>query len=277
MHWNMSRVTWSARKGYQTDNLVIKMLGDCHSSTAFALVPVAGCSDYSDDIIPIMRVLVVEDEKKVAVLIQAGLAEHGINAEVCHHGDEALRRATSESFDGLVLDVMLPGRDGLSILRKLRSDGVNVPILLLTARGDLDERVEGLNSGADDYLAKPFAMVELVARLRAVWRRREGVTANLLTYADVAMNLVTREVRRGERAILLTRQEFARLECLLRLPGKVVTRTELSQQVWGNQFDHGTNVVDVGVKRLRQKLDDGFPQSLIRTVRGVGYFLKGDT
>ena len=252
------------------------MLGDCHFSTAFALVPAASCSDYSGEIIPIMRVLVVEDEKKVAVLIQAGLAEHGINAEVCHHGDEALRRATSESFDGLVLDVMLPGRDGLSILRKLRSDGVNVPILLLTARGDLDERVEGLNSGADDYLAKPFAMVELVARLRAVWRRREGVTANLLTYADVVMNLVTREVRRGGRAILLTRQEFALLECLLRLPGKVVTRTELSQQVWGNQFDPGTNVVDVGVKRLRQKLDDGFPQPLIRTVRGVGYFLKGD-
>ena len=121
-----------------------------------------------------MRVLVVEDEKKVAALVKGGLAEHGIAAEVCHHGDEALQRASSETFDGLVLDIMLPGRDGLSILRKLRAEGHNVPVVLLTARGDVEERVEGLNLGADDYLAKPFAIAELVARLRAVWRRAGG-------------------------------------------------------------------------------------------------------
>lgn len=221
-----------------------------------------------------MRVLVVEDEKKVADLVKGGLAEHGIDSEVCHHGDEALRRATSEPFDGLVLDIMLPGRDGLSILRKLRADGHDVPVVLLTARGDVDERVEGLNLGADDYLGKPFAITELVARLRAVWRRRAGVTSNLLAYADVVMNLTTRDVRRGQRSLRLTPREFSVLECLLRLPEKVVTRTELSQQVWGHQFDPGTNVVDVAMQRLRGKLDDGSSPALIQTVRGVGYLLK---
>ena len=221
-----------------------------------------------------MRVLVVEDEMKVAALVKGGLAEHGIAAEVCHHGDEGLDRASTEAFDGLVLDIMLPGRDGLSILRKLRADGHDVPVVLLTARGDVGERVEGLNLGADDYLAKPFAITELVARLRAVWRRRAGVTSNVLSYAEVVMNLATREVRRREKVLRLTPREFAVLECLLRLPERVVTRTELSQQVWGYQFDPGTNVVDVAVQRLRGKIDDGFPPGLIQTVRGVGYLLK---
>jgi len=223
-----------------------------------------------------MRVLVVEDEVKVAVLIRTALAEQGIRADVCHHGDEALRRAVNESFDGVILDIMLPGRDGLSILRKLRAEGHKVPILLLTARGDVDERVEGLDLGADDYLPKPFAMAELIARLRAIWRRREGATSNLLAHADVVMNLSTREVRRGGRSLPVTQQEFALLECLLRMPGKVVTRTELTQQVWGYQFAPGTNVVDVAMKRLRDKLEDGFPVPLIQTVRGVGYLLKGE-
>jgi two-component system, OmpR family, response regulator len=221
-----------------------------------------------------MNILVAEDEKKVASLIQDGLSQHGIIAEVCHDGDEAYRRASSQPFDGLILDIMLPGRDGLSILRKLRAEGHNLPILLLTARGDLEERVEGLNLGADDYLAKPFAMVELVARLRAIQRRRAGVSSNVLAHADVVMNVGTREVRRGEKNLLLTPREFGLLECLLRMPGKVVTRTQLSQQVWGYQFDPGTNVVDVAVKRLRSKLDDGFSEPFIHTLRGVGYLLK---
>lgn len=221
-----------------------------------------------------MRVLIVEDEKKVAALVKGGLAEHGIAAEVCHHGDEGLKRAVTEAFDGLVLDIMLPGRDGLSILSKLRAEGHNVPVVLLTARGDVQERVEGLNLGADDYLAKPFAIAELVARLRAVWRRRAGTTSNVLSYSEILMNLAAREVRRGERILRLAPREYAVLECLLRVPEKVVTRTELSQQVWGYQFDPSTNVVDVAVQRLRAKLDDGFPQGLIQTVRGVGYLLK---
>ena len=221
-----------------------------------------------------MRVLVVEDEKKVAAFVQSGLKQQGFTVDVCHHGDEGFRRASSEAFDAIVLDIMLPGRDGLSIVRKLRAEGNVVPIVLLTARGDVDERVEGLDLGADDYLPKPFAMTELVARLRAVWRRRAGVTANVLSYADVVMNLTLREVRRGERNLQLTPQEFSLLESMLRLPEKVVTRTELSQQVWGYQFDPGTNVVEVAVQRLRRKLDDGFPQPLLHTVRGVGYLLK---
>lgn len=224
-----------------------------------------------------MRVLVVEDEKKVAAFVQSGLKEQGFTAEICHHGDEGYRLATSETFDALVLDIMLPGRDGLSIVRKLRAEGSNIPVVLLTARGDVDERVEGLNLGADDYLAKPFAMTELVARLRAVWRRRAGVTANILSYGDVVMNLTLREVRRGERSLQLTPQEFSLLESLLRLPEKVVTRTELCQQVWGYQFDPGTNVVEVAIQRLRRKLDEGFPQPLVHTVRGVGYLLKRST
>lgn len=221
-----------------------------------------------------MRVLIVEDERKVAALVQRGMTEHGLVAEVSHNGDEALRRIETEWFDGLVLDIMVPGRDGLSILRKLRAAGNQIPILLLTARGDVGERVEGLDLGADDYLAKPFAMSELIARLRAIMRRRAGVTSNLLTLADVVMNLGTREVRRGERAIVLTPREFSLLECLLRSPDKVVTRTQLSQQVWGYQFDPGTNVVEVCVQRLRRKIDDGFSQPLIHTVRGTGYLLK---
>lgn len=220
-----------------------------------------------------MRVLVVEDEKKVAALVQAGLKEQGFLAEVCHHGDEALRRIEIEWFDGVILDIMVPGRDGLSILRKLRADGRTTPILLLTARGDLGERVEGLDLGADDYLAKPFAMSELVARLRAVLRRRAGTTSNVLTHGDVVMNLGTREVCRGNRRIALTPREFSLLECLLRSPDKVVTRTQLSQQVWGYQFDPGTNVVEVCVQRLRRKIDDGASRPFIQTIRGTGYLL----
>jgi len=223
-----------------------------------------------------MRVLVVEDEKKVAALVQAALKEQGFVAEACHRGDDALRRIESEWFDGVVLDIMVPGRDGLSLLRKLRADGNPIPILLLTARGDVGERVEGLDLGADDYLSKPFAMNELIARLRAILRRRAGVTSNILTHGDVVMNLGTREVRRGDRALALTPREFSLLECLLRSPGKVVTRTQLSQQVWGYQFDPGTNVVEVCVQRLRRKIDDGFSQPLIQTVRGTGYLLNSE-
>lgn len=221
-----------------------------------------------------MRVLIVEDEKKVAALLHRGLSEHGIAADVCHDGDEGFLRATTGHYDGLVLDIMLPGRDGLSILRKLRAEGHALPVLLLTARGDLDERVEGLNLGADDYLAKPFAMAELVARIRAIARRRLGIGTSILSHADLVMNLGTREVRRAGRDLLLTQREFAVLECLLRVAGKVVTRTEMCQEVWGYQFDPGTNMVEVSVQRLRRKVDVGFDRPLIHTIRGVGYSLS---
>ena len=223
-----------------------------------------------------MRILVVEDEKKVAALIHAGLQEQGFQVEECHDGDRAVERAMHEPFDAVIMDIMLPGRDGLSILRKLREARHAVPVVLLTARGDLNERVEGLNLGADDYLPKPFSMTELVARLNAVLRRSSGLGLNIQAYADLTMNLATREVRRGERTIDLTTREFALLECLLRTPGRVVSRVELSQLVWGHQFDAGTNFVDVAVQRLRRKIDDPFPRKLIQTHRGIGYALQTD-
>jgi DNA-binding response OmpR family regulator len=223
-----------------------------------------------------MRVLVVEDEVKVAAFVKAGLEEHGFVTEVCHDGNKAFERASSVTFDAMVLDVMIPGRDGLSVLRKLRDARNTVPIILLTARGDLNERVEGLNLGADDYLAKPFSMLELIARLTAVLRRRTGAGLTLQTFADLSLNLSTREVKRGGTRIELTQKEFALLECLLRSAGKVVTRVDLAQSVWGHQFDSGTNFVDVAVQRLRRKLDDPFPTKLIQTIRGVGYALQTD-
>jgi DNA-binding response OmpR family regulator len=212
-----------------------------------------------------MRVLIVEDEAKVAAFVKAGLEENGFVAEVCHDGHKAVQRAATEAFDALILDVMLPGRDGLSILRKLREAHNAVPVILLTARGDLNERVEG-----------PFSMVELVARLSAVLRRRTGAGLTIQSFADLALNLSTREVKRGDARIDLTPREFALLECLLRTPGKVVTRVTLAQSVWGHQFDSATNFVDVAVQRLRRKVDDPFPRKLIQTVRGIGYALQTD-
>ncbi|MEO5960820.1 MAG: response regulator transcription factor, partial [Opitutaceae bacterium] len=178
--------------------------------------------------------------------------------------------------DAIILDVMLPGRDGLSVLRKLRGEHNTMPVILLTARGDLRERVEGLNLGADDYLPKPFSMIELVARLSAVLRRRTGVGLTIRSYADLSLNLATREVKRAGVRVTLSPREFALLECLLREPGKVVTRVEISQSVWGYQFDPGTNFVDVAIQRLRRKIDDPFPCKLVQTVRGVGYALQTD-
>ena len=221
-----------------------------------------------------MRILVVEDEKKIASLIRKGLAEAGFNPLVCARGDDALHLATTERFDAIVLDIMLPGRDGLSVLRQLREERNAVPVILLTARDGLTERVEGLNLGADDYLTKPFSMEELVARLRAVRRRVSGEGLSLLQCEDLTLNLITREVTRGGRKIELTVREFSLLEYLMRSPGRVLTRTQLCEQVWDYHFDPGTNVVDVCVQRLRRKLDDDHEVKLVQTVRGVGYTLK---
>ena len=223
-----------------------------------------------------MRILVVEDERKVAALIESGLRERGFTVDVCHDGDSASKRLATETFDAAVMDIMLPGRDGLSVLRKLRAERNTLPVVLLTARGDLNERVEGLELGADDYLPKPFSMIELVARLKAVLRRRTGVGLTVQQFADLTVNSATREVRRGDVRIELTAREFALLECLLRTPGRALTRVEISQSVWGHQFDAGTNFVDVAVQRLRRKLDDPFARKLIQTVRGLGYAIQAD-
>jgi DNA-binding response OmpR family regulator len=221
-----------------------------------------------------MRILVVEDEKKIASFVRKGLVEAGFNPLVCTRGDEGLELATRERFDAVVLDIMLPGRDGLSVLRALREQRNTVPVLLLTARGGVAERVEGLNGGADDYLAKPFSMEELIARLRALARRASGEGLSLQKYEDLTLNLITREATRAGAKIELTTREFALLEYLMRSPGRVLTRTQLCEHVWDYHFDPGTNVVDVCVQRLRRKIDDGHAVKLLQTVRGVGYTLK---
>ena len=200
-----------------------------------------------------MRILVIEDEIKVAALITAGLVEQGWAVESCGNGDEGLRLATANNFDAVVLDIMLPGRDGLSLLRKLRGEHNPVPVILLSARGDVNERVEGLELGADDYLPKPFSMIELVARIRAIVRRRTGESLTVLTLADLSLNLHHRTVTRADQQIELTAREFALLETFLSNPGRVLSRTFLSQKLWGYQFDAETNVIDVAVQRLRKK------------------------
>jgi DNA-binding response OmpR family regulator len=218
-----------------------------------------------------MRILVVEDEKKIATFVQRGLKECGFVVDVVHRGDEALDIILDHPFDAVVLDIMLPGRDGLSILRVLRERGNCVPVLVLTARGEISERVEGLNLGADDYLAKPFSIDELVARVRALIRRNSSETLHRYRVNDLTLDLATRAVRRGSRRIDLTAREFSVLECLMRSPGRVFTRTQLCQHVWEYHFDPESNLVDVYIQRLRRKVDDGEPVKLIQTVRGAGY------
>ncbi len=218
--------------------------------------------------------LVVEDEKKIASFVRKGLEAEGFVVEVAHHGDEGYALATSRPYDALVLDIMLPGRDGLSILRNLRERKVPLPVILLTARSELNERLEGLNFGADDYLTKPFYIEELIARVRAVTRRATGATQGILTAGDLSMNLLTREVKRAGAAIELTPREFTLLEHLTRSPGRILTRAQICEQVWGYDFDPGTNLVDVYIQRLRKKVDADAPVKLIETIRGAGYRLR---
>ena len=221
-----------------------------------------------------MHVLIVEDEKKIARFIHKALTAAGHTADECHRGDEALPLALKTHYDVIILDIMLPGRDGLSILRGLREERDATPVLLLTARGDVPERVAGLELGADDYMAKPFAMDELVARVKALGRRAVPDRLTVNQVGDLTVNLITREVARAGQRIDLTGREFALIEYLTRAPGRVVTRTEICEQVWKWRFDPGTNVVDVYMQRLRRKIDDGHAVKLLHTERGVGYCVK---
>ena len=224
-----------------------------------------------------MRILVVEDEQKIARFVQKGLKEFGFAVDVIGRGDEALEIIFDNPFDAIVLDIMLPGRDGLSILRSLRERSNAIPVLILTARGEICEKVEGLDLGADDYLAKPFAIEELAARLRALIRRQTG--ENLVRYRiqDLTLDVASRIASRGNRRIDLTGREFSLLECLMRAPGRVFTRTQLCQHVWEYQFDAGTNLVEVYIQRLRRKVDDSEPTKLIQTIRGAGYRIGDST
>ena len=221
-----------------------------------------------------MRVLVVEDEKKTASFIRKALQAEGFAVDVCHRGDEALTAATTSSFDGIVLDIMLPERDGLSVLRQLRDRQNRTPVLLLSARGAVNERVEGLNAGADDYLPKPFVIAELVARVRALGRRGGESKSTLLRVADLTLDTVSHRAERGGKHFDLTAREFRLLEFLMRSAGRICGRMSIIEKVWDYDFDPGTNLVDVYVKRLREKIDEGFEPKLLHTVRGVGYVLK---
>jgi two-component system, OmpR family, response regulator len=222
-----------------------------------------------------VKVLVIEDDKKIAGFIRKGLQAQGFVVEVCPEGDEGYALATSRPYDALVLDIMLPGRDGLSILRNLRQRKISLPVILLTARSELNERLEGLNLGADDYLTKPFFIEELIARLHAVIRRAAGTPQSILAAEDLTMNLLTREVKRAGVPISLTPREFSLLEHLLRSPGRVLTRVEICERVWDYHFDPGTNLVEVYIQRLRKKVDGNAPVKLIETIREVGYRIRG--
>lgn len=221
-----------------------------------------------------MRVLVVEDEKKTASFIRKALQAESFAVDVSHDGAEALALATSTPFDAIVLDIMLPGRDGLSVLRQLRHQRNPTPVLLLSARGQVDERVEGLNAGADDYLPKPFALAELIARVRSLGRRLGEAKPVILRIADLSLDTVTRAAQRGGTVFELTTREYRLLEYLMRSAGRICGRMAILEKVWDYDFDPGTNLVDVYVKRLREKVDDGFEHKLLHTVRGAGYVLK---
>ena len=221
-----------------------------------------------------MRVLVVEDEKKTASFIRKALQAEGFAVDVCHNGDDALAAAATTPFDAVVLDIMLPGRDGLSVLRQLRERKNATPVLLLSARGEVNERVEGLNAGADDYLPKPFALAELTARIRALGRRGGESKPAVLRVADLTLDTVTRQAQRGVVAFELTTREYRLLEFLMRSPGRICGRMAILEKVWDYDFDPGTNLVDVYIRRLREKLDADFEPKLLHTVRGVGYVLK---
>ena len=218
-----------------------------------------------------MKILVVEDDKKLGGFLRKGLEACGFVVDFCTNGDEGYMLATTRSYDALVLDIMLPGRDGLSILRNLRDRRSTVPVILLTARSALNERLDGLNLGADDYLTKPFYIEELVARLHALLRRASGQQKDLIQHGDVVVNLLTREVKCRGQAVELTAREFALLTFLMRSPGRTFTRTQICEHVWNYHFDPGTNLVDVYVQHLRKKLSDDVGPPLIETVRGVGY------
>lgn len=222
-----------------------------------------------------MKALLVEDDRKTAAYLRKGLSESGFSVDVTENGDDGLHLASNGRYDIIVLDIMLPERDGWSVLGALRRSGNQTPILILTARDTVQDRVKGLEQGADDYLVKPFAFSELLARIRTILRRGSKIQPAALRIADLEIDLVQHRAVRGGKKLDLTPKEFALLSLLVRRRGEVLTRTVIADQVWDLNFDSHTNVVDVHVRRLRSKVDEGFEPKLIQTVRGVGYVVEG--
>ena len=223
-----------------------------------------------------MRVLIVEDEVKMASLIRRGLREEGMAADVAVKGEDALWMAGSTSYDAIILDVMLPGINGFDACRRLREEGVWAPVLMLTARDGVDDRVAGLDGGADDYLTKPFSFAELLARLRALVRRGPVERPTVLTVGDLHLDPAARRVWRGDTDITLSAKEFALLETFMRRPGEVLDRLQLLEHAWDYDYENRSNVVDVYVRYLREKVDRPFGVESIETVRGAGYRLRAD-
>ena len=223
-----------------------------------------------------MRVLVVEDETKLRELLRRGLGEEGYTADVADRGEEALWMAQAVSYDAIVLDVMLPGADGFEVCRRLRGNGVWAPVLMLTARDEIDDRVNGLDAGADDYLTKPFAFEELLARLRALARRAPVERPSVIEVGDLRLDPAAHRAWRGKQELDLTAKEFALLELFMRRPGMTLSRTQLLDGAWDIAFESRSNVVDVYVRYLRDKIDRPFGRSTIQTVRGVGYRLSAE-
>jgi DNA-binding response OmpR family regulator len=221
-----------------------------------------------------MRILVVEDQKKMASFIRKALQAEGFASDVLHNGNDVFPAVAATAFDVIVLDIMLPGRDGLSVVRQLRERRITTPVLLLTARGDVNERVEGLNAGADDYLPKPFVLAELMARVRALGRRADGAKSVRLRVGDLTLDTITHQARRGGKSIDLAAREYRLLEFLMRSSGRICGRMAIIESVWDYDFDPGTNLVDVYIMRLREKIDADFEPKLLHTVRGVGYVMK---
>ncbi len=221
-----------------------------------------------------MHILIVEDDKKTAAYLRKGLSENGFVVDVAYQGEDGLHLAQTGNHDLIILDVMLPEQDGWSVITQIRRSGKQTPVLFLTARDSVQDRVKGLKLGADDYLVKPFAFSELLARVHSILRRRPTLQSEILRIADLEIDLVRHKATRDAKRLDLTHKEFALLSLLARHKGEVLSRTLIAEQVWDMNFDSDTNVVDVAIRRLRRKVDDPFNQKLIRTVRGVGYVLE---
>ncbi len=224
-----------------------------------------------------MRVLVIEDQEKVASFIANGLQEEGYAVDIATTGDNGISYGMTGPYDIIILDVMLPGVNGIDVLRRLRKERVTTPIIMLTVCADTSDKIRALDGGADDYLVKPFSFAELLARLRALLRRSTDQSEIVLRLADLELNPVTRKVVRGKDRVDLSNKEFSVLEFLMRNAGRVVTRTSLLEHVWDMNFDSDTNLVDVYIRHLRRKLDDDYPEKLIHTVRGMGYVLERES
>jgi two-component system copper resistance phosphate regulon response regulator CusR len=221
-----------------------------------------------------MRILLVEDDPRIARFVAKGLREHAFAVDLSGDGDEALYKSSINDYDAIILDVMIPGRDGFSVCRELRATGSVVPVIMLTARDTVQDRITGLDIGADDYLTKPFAVTELLARLRALMRRGHVVRPATIQIADLLLDTRAQRATRAERELELTSKEYALLEYLAREQGRVVSRAEIAEHVWDENFDPLTNLIDVHINRLRRKVDNGFSTRLIHTRRGAGYMLS---